>query len=76
MLERKIKELEGRWQRKTREKRKRNIVVKAVKITGGKEREAVKKIIKDTGAEVKIEEIRRLRESEEEGTDDMGKVGE
>lgn len=44
MLKGKIKELEGRLKRREREERRRNIVIKGIKITKGKRREAVEEI--------------------------------
>lgn len=67
-MEGKIKELDGRLERKEREKRRRNIVIKGIKITKGKRREVVEKMMKDIGAKVKVEEIRRLKGNKEEGT--------
>lgn len=54
--------------KKEKKDRKRNIVVKGVKIMGGKKKEAVEKIMKDIETEIKIEEIRRLRGNEEKET--------
>lgn len=68
-MEEKIKEMENRIERKKREERRKNIMIKEMKVTEGKKRKAVEEILKDIGARVKIEEIRRMKRNEERGTE-------
>lgn len=44
-------------------------MIKGVRITGGKRKEAVEGIIRDIGAKVKVEEIKRIKGNEDEGTE-------
>lgn len=69
IMEERIREIEKRIGRKEREKRRKNIMMKEIKVTEGKRREAVETIFKEIGAKVKIKEIRRVRENEERGTE-------
>lgn len=70
MMEGKIKELgEKGLERKERKERRKNIVIKGIKVKEGKRREVVKEMMKDIGMKVKIEEIRRLKGNEEGETE-------
>lgn len=63
--------MEGKWERKEREERRRNIIIKGIKIAGEKRKEAVEEILRDIGANVKVEEVRRIKRGEEEGIESL-----
>lgn len=54
--------------RKGIEERRKHIVVKGIKITERKRREAVEEMIKDVGAKAEVE-IKRVKGNEEEKTE-------
>lgn len=64
IIEWKIKEIEKRLERKKKEERRKNIVIKEIKVKERKRREDVKEIMKDIIMKVKIEEIRRIKGNE------------
>lgn len=68
-MEGKIKELEKGLERKERKEKRKNIVIKGIKVKEGKRREVVEEMMKDIGMKVKIEEIRRLKGNEEGETE-------
>lgn len=68
-MEGKIKELEKGLERKERKEKRKNIVIKKIKVKEGKRREVVEEMMKDIGMKVKIEEIRRLKGNEEGETE-------
>lgn len=84
--ESRIKEIERSIQIKDREKRKRNVIVKGLKVGVGDARKEVEKIMEELGAEVKIREVKRIRAGREEwgemmcvelaSTDEKGRVME
>lgn len=58
---------------KETEERRRNVVMKEIKVREGKRKEAMEEVLKDTGVKVRIEGIRKLRENVERGTEtDLG----
>lgn len=65
IMERKLKVMEKKMERKEREEKMRNIVKKKVKMEEGKRREAVEGIFRD----VEVEEVRRLKGDAEKGTE-------
>lgn len=69
IMEERITEIEKRIERKEREERRKNIMIKEIKVTEGKKREVVEKILEEIGAKAKIEEIRRIGGNEERGTE-------
>jgi len=54
------------WERRERRERKRNVVVKGYKEDGGKVENKVKEIFEKIGAEVGIEEVRKVKTGREE----------
>lgn len=68
--EERMRRLEVEGERKSRGERKRNIIIRGVKTNKeGEEglREAVEEVVKETGVEVKIEEVRRVGKKDREG---------
>lgn len=59
-MERKVKEIKKKLERKEREKRRKNLIIKGLEVRERKRKEAVEGLMKDIGAEVKIEEIWRI----------------
>lgn len=64
-----MREIEGKWERKEREERKRNAVIREIKVEGKEIEKAVIKLLKEIGVEGETEWIRELgkRKEEEEG---------
>ena len=60
-MEGKMSELEWRMEKKEREGRRRNIVIKGIREGTGEIKEGVEKLLKEIGVEGRIEEVRRLR---------------
>ena len=69
-MENRLKKVEM-LERKEKEKRKRNIVIKRVGVKEKSRREAVEEIIKAVGIEVEIEELRRIGEDKEKDEEMM-----
>lgn len=63
-----IKVLEEKMERKEKEDRKRNIIIKEVKVKERKGREAVEEIMRFLGVKVEVEEVRGLKEKTERDT--------
>lgn len=59
-VEERMKEVEIKLERKEREERRRNIVIRGVEVKEGKREEAVEEILECIGAKAKIEEVKRL----------------
>lgn len=59
-VEEKMKEVEIKLERKEREERRRNVVIRGVEVKERKREEAVEEILKCIGAKAKIEEVKRL----------------
>ncbi|XP_029053356.2 vicilin-like seed storage protein At2g18540 [Osmia bicornis bicornis] len=55
-----IKELENRWERKEKEERKKNIIIKGIKTTREEMKEKAEEILKITGVEEAIEEAKAI----------------
>jgi len=55
-----IKRMEENLEGKEREKRKRNIIIKGIKVREGKRREAVEEILEGIGVKVEVREIRKI----------------
>lgn len=53
---------------KEREEKRWNIIMKKMVVKEGKRREAAESILKEIEANVKVEEIRNIREDKEKGT--------
>lgn len=66
-MERRVEELKGKLKKKEREERRRNIVIKGMKVEGRKIKETVKEVIKKMGVEMDIEEVRRTGGRNKEG---------
>ncbi|XP_011859447.1 PREDICTED: golgin subfamily A member 6-like protein 22, partial [Vollenhovia emeryi] len=59
-LEERVKWMEGMMERKERENRRRNVVIRGLEVKEGKRREEVEKIIQKIKTEVEIEEMRKV----------------
>lgn len=70
-MEEKIKEMENRIGRKKREERRKNIMIKEMKLTEGKKRKAVEEILKDIGHRSEGQN-RRDKENEKERREGNG----
>ncbi|XP_076383165.1 uncharacterized protein LOC117222807 [Megalopta genalis] len=57
---RRLREMEIKWEKKSRSERKKNIIIKGIKIKeGGNGREEAEQILKEIGSNAVIEEIRK-----------------
>lgn len=68
VMERRLREIEKGIEMRERKKRKRNTIFRNVVVKEGKERDTVEGLIKETGEEERIEEIKRI-ETREAGKD-------
>ena len=68
-MEEKVRVMEIRIERKEREDRKRNIVIRGLKIERGNARQEIEGIMKEIGVEVKMEKIKQVRTGKEEWGD-------
>lgn len=59
-VEARVKKMEKEWEMRERKERRKNVVIKGLEVGEEKKREAVEKLLKDIGAEVKVEEIGRV----------------
>lgn len=59
-LEGRIKIMEGMMEKKEREKRKRNIVIKDLEVKEGNRREQVESVMEKIGVKVKIEDVSKI----------------
>lgn len=59
-LERRMKLMEGMLERKKRENRRRNIVIRRLEIKEGKRKEEIEKVLDEMGMKEEVEEIRRM----------------
>lgn len=66
-VEKKVEEIEWRIEMKEREERKRNLLIRGLRVKEGKRKEAVEEIMRDIGAEVEVEEVKRLGGNGKEG---------
>lgn len=64
-----MKEIERKLVRKEREERRRNVVMKVVKVKDGKRKEAAEETLKEIGAKVKIDEVMKVKDGGERGTE-------
>lgn len=67
-LERRMEDLVGKVEKKEREER-RHIVIRKIEVREGKRREVVEMILRRIGVKLVVEEVRRLREYIERGTE-------
>lgn len=47
-------------EKREREKRRKNIIIRGVEVKEGKKKEVIERIMKDIGADVRVKEIKRL----------------
>jgi len=59
-----VKEIEKRLERKERQERRRNVIIKGMEVKEGKRREAVEEVFERIGARVRIEEVKKLGKGE------------
>jgi len=55
-----VKEIEWRLERKERQERRKNIIIRGLEVKEGKRREKVEEVMERIGARVKVEEVRKL----------------
>ncbi|XP_067214178.1 uncharacterized protein [Linepithema humile] len=67
-----LKEIEKKMERKEREERRKNLVIKGIEVKEGKRKEAVEGLMKDIGAEVKMEETWKIAEDRDKGREIVG----
>ncbi|XP_067208522.1 golgin subfamily A member 6-like protein 22 [Linepithema humile] len=67
-----LKEIEKKMERKEREERRKKLVIKGIEVKEGKRKEAVEGLMKDIGAEVKIEETWKIAEDRDKGREIVG----
>ncbi|XP_067207866.1 golgin subfamily A member 6-like protein 22 [Linepithema humile] len=67
-----LKKIEKKMERKEREERRKNLVIKGIEVKEGRRKEAVEGLIKDIGAEVKIEETWRIAEDRDKRREIVG----
>ncbi|KAL6416970.1 hypothetical protein ACFW04_014764 [Cataglyphis niger] len=63
----KIKELESRMERREREERMKNVLIKGMEIKEGSTRVAVEKLLDNIGVKAEIEKVRKIGRGGEEG---------
>src|SRR5436190_9747800 len=68
-MERRVKEIDWRWELREREERKKNIVVRGLEVREGKRREGAEKLLKDIEAKVEIMEVKKVGEDREKGSE-------
>lgn len=66
LMEKRMREMKRKLKRKERDDRKRNIVIKGLRVEEGRVKEGIEKLMKEIGVKVKIGEIRRIRTGKEE----------
>ncbi|CAK9816316.1 hypothetical protein ANTPLA_LOCUS8955 [Anthophora plagiata] len=66
-IDRRVRELEIRIDKKEREERRRNIIIKRVKVEGNEDKKAVEQIWAGLGIKEKVEEVRRVGRVDGEG---------
>lgn len=57
----KIKEIEWKLEKREREERRRNIIIKGLEEREGKRMEVVERLLRDIGVSVKIKELKKIR---------------
>lgn len=65
-VEKKLREMEWGWEKKEREKRKKNIIIREMEAEEGREETVVKKLCKKLEVVVKVEKVRRIKMKGEE----------
>lgn len=63
----KLGRIERRIERQEREERRKNIIIKGLKVKNGKRREAIEEVLNKIGTKVEIREIRKIGTGKEEG---------
>ena len=66
-MEERVREIEGKWERKEREERRRNAVIRGINLEGKEIEKTVVKLLKDIWVEGEMEWIRELGTRKEEG---------
>ena len=66
-VEERLREIEGKWERKEREERRRNAVIRGIKLEGKEIEKAVVKLLEEIGVEGEVEWIRGLGKRKDEG---------
>lgn len=76
MTKERIREIDKKLERKEREKRKNNIVIRGIEMKDGKRLETVEEIMRKIGVRDKLAEVRRLGgEKEKERENVVVKLG-
>jgi len=71
-MSRKIKEIERKLERKEREERKRNLIIRGLEVKEGKRKEAVDELMKVIGVDTEIKEVWRVVAEKEKGKEMVG----
>ncbi|KAL6417325.1 hypothetical protein ACFW04_014576 [Cataglyphis niger] len=66
-----LNEMENRMERREREERRRNVLIKGVVVKEGRRRGAVEELFDNIGIKAEIKEVRKIGESVEEGREMM-----
>ncbi|KAL6416560.1 hypothetical protein ACFW04_013367 [Cataglyphis niger] len=66
-----LNEMENRMERREREERRRNVLIKGVEVKEGRRRGAVEELFDSIGIKAEIEEVRKIGGSVEEGREMM-----
>lgn len=69
-LEKIVKEMDWKWEKREREERKRNVLIRRMEVREEGRREVVEELMKAIEVKVELVEVKRLggeREGEEEG---------
>lgn len=67
IVEDRLMEIERKMEMREREERRKNIIIKGVKVKNGRRREAVEEVLKRTGAKADMEEAKKLGGEEGKG---------
>jgi len=67
-----LREIERRMEKKEREERRKNVIIRGLEVKEGKRKEAVEEILKEIGVEVEVKEIWRISGDREKGREAVG----
>ena len=68
-FEGRIRGMERKMEMKEREERRKNVIIKDLRVEAGRRREAVEELLEGIGAKVEIQEVRRIKENIGRGTE-------
>lgn len=61
-----MEEMERKMERREKEERRRNVVVKGLRVEDGKVKEGIEKVLGEIGGRVRIEEVRQIKTGKED----------